>query len=217
MAVEGKFQATLALHRFGFGPVHGQIVAIADDPRGALLAELERPHVGLVTTTLPSSGEAARRLFEYRAERQAKTKLAERAKKDSAAKDAATGMSAVSDAASAAAATAAAPSDEKVAAKKEVPLTTQIIRDEAKVRYDAVVDAEIGFVERLVWFWSNHFCVSIDKIISMAGAYEREAIRPHVLGRFADMLQAAESSSGDAVLPGQRGIDGGQFGCGHQP
>jgi uncharacterized protein (DUF1800 family) len=26
----------------------------------------------------------------------------------------------------------------------------------------------------------------------MAGAYEREAIRPHVLGRFADMLQAAE-------------------------
>ncbi len=27
----------------------------------------------------------------------------------------------------------------------------------------------------------------------MAGGYEREAIRPHVLGRFADMLQAAES------------------------
>src|SRR5205085_6084118 len=32
-----------------------------------------------------------------------------------------------------------------------------------------------------------------DKIQSMSGAYEREAIRPHVLGRFADMLQAAES------------------------
>jgi uncharacterized protein (DUF1800 family) len=27
----------------------------------------------------------------------------------------------------------------------------------------------------------------------MAGAYEREAIRPHVLGRFTDLLQAAES------------------------
>ena len=27
----------------------------------------------------------------------------------------------------------------------------------------------------------------------MAGAYEREAIRPHVLGRFADMLTAVES------------------------
>jgi uncharacterized protein (DUF1800 family) len=44
-----------------------------------------------------------------------------------------------------------------------------------------------------VWFWSNHFCVSADKIISMAGPYEREAIRPHVLGRFADLLLAAES------------------------
>ena len=44
-----------------------------------------------------------------------------------------------------------------------------------------------------MWFWSNHFCISADKIISMAGAYEREAIRPHVLGRFADMLPAVES------------------------
>ena len=43
-----------------------------------------------------------------------------------------------------------------------------------------------------MWFWSNHFCVSADKIQSMSGAYEREAIRPHILGRFADMLQAAE-------------------------
>src|SRR5262249_43834067 len=39
----------------------------------------------------------------------------------------------------------------------------------------------------------NHFCVSADKIVSMAGAYEREAIRPHVLGRFVDMLTAVES------------------------
>ena len=44
-----------------------------------------------------------------------------------------------------------------------------------------------------MWFWSNHFCISADKIQSMSGAYEREAIRPHVLGRFGDMLQAVES------------------------
>ena len=44
-----------------------------------------------------------------------------------------------------------------------------------------------------MWFWSNHFCMSADKIVAMAGAYEREAIRPHVLGRFADMLTAVES------------------------
>ena len=43
-------------------------------------------------------------------------------------------------------------------------------------------------------FWSNHFCVSVAKgpVRGLAGAYEREAIRPHVLGRFADMLRAVE-------------------------
>ena len=43
-------------------------------------------------------------------------------------------------------------------------------------------------------FWSNHFCVSANKgpVRGIAGAYEREAIRPYVLGRFADMLLAVE-------------------------
>jgi uncharacterized protein (DUF1800 family) len=68
-----------------------------------------------------------------------------------------------------------------------------IYLDEAKARFEAALVSEIGFAERLVWFWSNHFCISADKIRSMSGAYEREAIRPHSLGRFADMLLAAES------------------------
>src|ERR1051325_2938640 len=53
--------------------------------------------------------------------------------------------------------------------------------------------AEIGFVERLVWFWSNHLCVSSIFVPFVAGGYEREAIRPHVLGRFEDMLNASAS------------------------
>ena len=46
----------------------------------------------------------------------------------------------------------------------------------------------------MVHFWSNHFAVSADKltVIGMAGPFEFEAIRPHVLGRFGDMLLAAE-------------------------
>jgi uncharacterized protein (DUF1800 family) len=46
-----------------------------------------------------------------------------------------------------------------------------------------------------VWFWSNHFCVSADKgpTRPICGAFEREAIRPHVLGKFADMLLAVET------------------------
>jgi uncharacterized protein (DUF1800 family) len=73
------------------------------------------------------------------------------------------------------------------------PLPQQIVLSEAKARFDAAVSADIGLVERLVWFWSNHFCISAAKDAAMVGAYEREAIRPHVLGRFADLLQAAES------------------------
>jgi hypothetical protein len=71
----------------------------------------------------------------------------------------------------------------------------QNYRDEAKVRIEAALNAEIGFAERLTWFWSNHFCISVAKngVRPLAGAYEREAIRPNVLGRFADMLLAAET------------------------
>ncbi len=76
------------------------------------------------------------------------------------------------------------------------PLPQQLIQNEAKARFDAAATAEIGFVERLVWFWSNHFCISADKIVELAGPYEREAIRPHVLGRFADLLLAVESHPG---------------------
>jgi uncharacterized protein (DUF1800 family) len=81
---------------------------------------------------------------------------------------------------------------EAAPAKPEaVPLPRQLFRNEARARIDAALNAEIGLVERLVWFWSNHFCVNQEKTV-MAGAYEREAIRPHVLGRFVDMLLAAE-------------------------
>ena len=50
------------------------------------------------------------------------------------------------------------------------------------------------FVERLVAFWSNHLCVSIGAkilVAPLAGSYEREVIRPHVLGRFVDMVLAS--------------------------
>ena len=75
----------------------------------------------------------------------------------------------------------------------EVPtIERQIILKEIKAKLDAALAAEIGFAERLVWFWSNHFCVSAQKVPSMAGGYEREAIRPHILGRYVDMLLAVE-------------------------
>ena len=68
-------------------------------------------------------------------------------------------------------------------------------RAEALARLQRAVIADCGFSERLVAFWSNHFCISANKgeLARMwAGSFEREAIRPHVLGRFGDMLKAVE-------------------------
>src|SRR5690348_13673500 len=61
---------------------------------------------------------------------------------------------------------------------------------EIAARLDAAVASETPLVERLTYFWSNHFTVSILRpaIRGFAPAFEREAIRPHVTGRFSDML-----------------------------
>ncbi len=182
--VRDKKSAALALHRFGLGPRAGAIEAIVSDPQGALIAELDRPEAGLVAAAdLRSSGAANRAVFEYNAERTAKDKL-ERRRREAAQKLAENSSSM----GNAMAATSEAPAE---SAEQPVPLPRQIFLDEAKARFDAAIRVEIGFVERLVWFWSNHFCVNADATV-MAGGYEREAIRPYVLGRFADMLQAAE-------------------------
>src|SRR5262249_7781272 len=128
---------------------------------------------------LPTSGAINRAVFEYQAERNAKQKLARKEAEQVAMAN--PGKENAME-------TAAA---EPPAKAEEVPLPRQLFLSEARARIDAALDAEIGFVERLVWFWSNHFCVNQDKTV-MAGGYEREAIRPHVLGRFRDMLLAAE-------------------------
>jgi len=182
-AISGKKAAALALHRFGFGPVGDTITAIASDPRGALLADLDRPAGAGLKVNLPSSAEAARAVFDFQAERRAQQKLDLRAQK---AAETDREAQAVAD-------FAKVVMPDAGSAPHQPPLPQQLLFNEAKARFDAAGAADIGFVERLVWFWSNHFCISADKIVGMAGPYEREAIRPHVLGRFADLLQAVET------------------------
>jgi uncharacterized protein (DUF1800 family) len=60
-------------------------------------------------------------------------------------------------------------------------------------RTASALESTTPFVERLVHFWSNHFAVSVDKllIVGLAGSFEADAIRPNVLGRFEDLLLAA--------------------------
>lgn len=65
--------------------------------------------------------------------------------------------------------------------------------DATAARLAAAVATQTPFPERLVHFWANHFAVSADKqtVIGFVGNYEFEAIRPHVMGKFSDMLIAA--------------------------
>lgn len=63
----------------------------------------------------------------------------------------------------------------------------------AGARTQAAIATTTPFFERWVHFWCNHFSVSVQKatIAGLAAAYEVEAIRPNVLGRFSDLLIAA--------------------------
>jgi uncharacterized protein (DUF1800 family) len=194
MALDPRSEAMLALHRLGLGPRAGAVDKIFADPRGALLAELDKA-AALDSADLLTSAEAVQAVRDFRQVRKA-ARLADRveqqAKQQAARKPAPDAN-----------ATAGGSAGGGMMAEGEKPMRDpgpaipqEIFLDEAKARLGAACAAEIGLTERLVWFWSNHFCVSAAKgavVLALAGPYEREAIRPHVLGRFSDMLLAAET------------------------
>ena len=71
MADDRTRDAAFALHRFGLGPRPGSIAAIASDPRGALLAELDvRAPAASTIRELMTSAQSSRAGFEARAARQ---------------------------------------------------------------------------------------------------------------------------------------------------
>ena len=207
MALDPRIQAATLLHRFGFAPKPGGLAAFYKDPRAALLAELDRPNAGLIfNDDLLSAGEAARASFDFRQERKAE-RLARRAGDEmdkaaaNAAKEAANNATSnpmatpLGDAKPEMAKPDAAPQAADAKPKQQPGMPQQIYLEEARARLDNALNAELGFAERLVWFWSNHFCVSADKgqVRPLCGAFEREAIRPFIAGKFADMLLAVET------------------------
>ena len=196
MALDPKSQAASALHRFGLGPRPGGLDAFAKDPRGALIADLGAPNAGQIRNDdLMTSREALLAAYDYRQEKKAE-RVARRAEEeqDRAARNemAKAGAAAGDKLAMPAAPPPAPGKDDKPKQQSGVP--QQIFLDEARARFDAAMNADIGFAERLVWFWSNHFCISADKGVTrpVCGSFEREAIRPYIAGKFVDMLLAVE-------------------------
>ncbi|MGB8745680.1 MAG: DUF1800 domain-containing protein, partial [Pseudolabrys sp.] len=144
MVNDSTRDAALALHRFGLGPRPGTIAAIASDPRGALLAELERPGIGRIDNPeLLTSAQAARAAFEARAARQAQQIVAQRAQKEAERLKA--DSQKMGDDAGQSTATSAPPAQTEQA----LTIERQIILKEIKAKLDAALAAEIGFAERL--------------------------------------------------------------------
>ena len=217
--------ALVALNRFGFGArggASGDFVNAASDPRGFVKAELSRPNgvlleaPGLLST--PALGKA---VFDYQFEIQQARAAA--AKSGAAASEAAPpaadakgakrnlslnsiameiqgnepAMQPAENAGANAgmAAIEATPPNPPKPPPQPLNIIQKTFRAEALARLQRATLADCGFTERLVAFWSNHFCISAGKggLARMwAGSFEREAIRPYVLGRFADMLKAVE-------------------------
>jgi uncharacterized protein (DUF1800 family) len=201
----------VAFNRFGLGPRPGDL-AKTGDPREAILAELNAPRIALIDDpALLRTPLALQAVYE---DQDRKKQERERLSQDKLAQ---LGMPApnvasliVTPPASPAPLVpvmAPTPSAPPMAGQKmsapimapQPPPEQQIFRAEAAARLAHACAAPVGFAERLVAFWSNHFCISVAKSNigrACAGAFEREAIRPYVTGRFADMLRAVEQHPG---------------------
>jgi uncharacterized protein (DUF1800 family) len=205
------------------GGASGDLVNAASDPRGFVKAELNRANGALLEMPgLLSTPALAEAVFAYQAEvkqaREAAAKSAAAASEapaqpateakterrspslDTVAKEMSDKPSAMKPAENGGVSAAMAPADAMPPnAPKPPPQPLNVIqktyRAEALARLQRAVIADCGFAERLVAFWSNHFCISATKgelARIWAGSFEREAIRPHLLGRFGDMLRAVE-------------------------
>src|SRR5271165_1764330 len=162
--------AAIATSRFGFGARPGELDAARADPRGWVLESLRSPYQPPVYLEgLASGREVLAAFLELRAERAAERRQVSR---DGSATD-----------------TARTQAD----TVRERILPQYLAQ--ANARCHIAIQSDASFRERLVHFWSNHFAVSIDKPICLgvAGALENEAIRPHLDGRFEDLLRAVET------------------------
>ena len=212
-------EAVTALNRFGFGARQGDLDEAAGDPRGFLLEELWTADVALIRNPAPLSGPKAFEAYylDQQQLRIARMKAAmpppPPSNNANFGGDAGRSFHAVDDRRAAGRHVEVSHESEIDAdcgavgerpslpgapreAKPKPPVAEILFRAEAEARLRNQLQARVGFVERLVAFWSNHFAVSVAKSNELrvaAGPFEREAIRPNVLGKFGALLRAAES------------------------
>jgi uncharacterized protein (DUF1800 family) len=170
MALTQQTPQAIALNRFGLGARPEE--APPADPRRWLLGQFDRYDVHPASyAALPDAGKSAQ---DYAALLRTRALARRQAKQD--------GTDPKQDA------------EAKMARQLVGAETRETYRAGVNARMAAALASEAPFVERLTHFWSNHFAISTEKpqVALFAANFEAQAIRPHVLGRFEDMLVAVE-------------------------
>lgn len=166
MTVPLATQAAIAAHRFGLGEADLE-ATVRGDPPGWLASQIGAadPHRVHATQALPSAADGLRRHAEFVQQRRLQ-------------RDTNVGMSEMTT---------------RSIEQQFGEHFRQLVLADTRARLTTAALTERPFTERLALFWSNHFTVSMAKasVRGLVGAFEREAIRPHVGGRFEDMLRAA--------------------------
>ena len=158
-------QAEIAVLRFGLGARPGDLTAAGTEPRAWLMSQIRGPVPLAVNAPLAPSEQIYAGLLAARDERR-------KTNQESAAQGA----------------------DAKAAFNAVREAYQPHYRAQVLARAQSAALTVRPFAERLVHFWSNHFAVSADKgvVYGLAGSLENEAIRPHVAGRFVELLTAVE-------------------------
>ncbi|HEY6516696.1 MAG TPA: DUF1800 domain-containing protein [Steroidobacteraceae bacterium] len=169
--MDKRLTSAIAANRFGLGARPGELAAIGGSGPDWLRAQLDGPAPQIAGDGLQSSASVLTQVYDLRRAIRAARIGGAGAANDGGASTAAIG-----------------------AFKKLGQLVRPIYVVEASARFRESVSTARPFVERLTQFWANHFAVSADKSVvpALAGSYEREAIRPYVLGNFNDLLLATE-------------------------
>ncbi|WP_374598341.1 DUF1800 family protein [Brevundimonas sp.] len=208
MSQSASLNAAIALTRFGLGARAGEIEAVGDDAHGWLTAQIRPGGAPLPQGDLPTTDERVQDWLAYQQTGQQRRQIR---RQESAVSGTVTPDGAMAEPMAEGAAMSA------MAQQGQSPAQTAPMSDEAQAAFDArresrrdlaqetarefVARADLGattpdgFAERWALFWANAFTVSATKFQSgvFIGPYEREAIRPHVFGRFEDLVLAAES------------------------
>jgi uncharacterized protein (DUF1800 family) len=174
--------AALVLSRFGLGARPGDIELIAADPKGALGAEIAQRTLAMpASPDLVPTPSLLQQLFAFY---EARNKALDALKVQA-------------NAASSALVEGLSPSRIPIDPSKLPYPVQRVFLAEVKARFAGTIhEPRVGFGERLAMFFANHFAISSAKgenVRILSGAFEREAIRPYVYGKFADMLLAVET------------------------